>query len=67
MKETDIKKLSSFIKKATKEWLHNEAYSLLCRLAWTISKQYDEEEQEEAIQEELEKWLKNPECFNWDY
>lgn len=64
MKENDIKKLSSFIKKATREWLYNEVYSLLCRLAWTISKQYDEEEQEEAIQEELLEWLNNPECFN---
>lgn len=38
-------------------------YGLLCRLAGTVSKQYDSEEQIEALIEECEMFEKDPDCF----
>ena len=49
-----------------KYWSNN-VYSLLCRLAGTVSKQYDPEEQLMALEEECEMFEKNPSCFDGEY
>ena len=41
----------------------DDVYSLLCRLAGTVSRQYDDEEQLMALEEECEMWQKDTTCF----
>jgi len=44
----------------------DNVYYFLCRLAWTVSKQYDEEEQLMALEEECEMFQKDSNCFDND-
>jgi len=41
----------------------DDVYDFLCRLAGTVSKQYDDEEQLMALEEECEMWKKDSSCF----
>ena len=59
-----MKTLAKKIHKLTKWGNHEEVFQLLFRLAWTVWKLYDDEEQEEALIEECEMWKKNKKCFN---
>ncbi len=59
-----MKEFALRIHKLTKRAGHDEVYQLLCRLAWTVWKLYDDEEQLDALIEECEMWYENPQCFD---
>lgn len=56
--------LAEFVHKAAVQFGNQETYELLVRLAGTVGKLYDEEEQADALKEECLEWAKDPTCFS---
>lgn len=60
----DPELFTSIVDELVTESNSDDMYYFLCRLAWTISKQYDSEERYDALLDECKMWKQNTSCFN---
>lgn len=58
--------LAEIINTLTCRYENHKVKELLFWLWWTLSKYYDDEEQDETIIDNCKEWLKNPDCFKND-